>query len=231
MERVEAILKTAVTAFGSAVALFVLTRLMGKRQISQLGVFDYINGITIGSIAAELAVSGFDDFEIPLTAMIIYGLVAIAASYLTDKSIWLRKIITGKPVILFDGGKFFMENFKHARIDINEFLCRARSCGYFDLVDIQTALLEPNGEISFLTLAEKRPMTPQDMNLKPPQDTLKVELIIDGKILYKNLAEIGKDEQWLMQELKKLNAASVIMIALATCDRNDNVCVFFKNRI
>jgi len=229
--RVEAILKTAVTALGSAVALFVLTRLMGKRQISQLGVFDYINGITIGSIAAELAVAGFDDFEIPLTAMIVYGLVAIVASYLTDKSIWMRKIITGKPEILFDGGKFLMKNLKHARIDINEFLCRVRSGGYFDLSDIQTAMLEPNGEISFLPVADKRPLTPQDMNLKPPQDTLKVELIIDGKILYKNLAEIGKDEKWLMQELKKLNAANVIMIALATCDRNDNVCVFFKNRI
>ena len=225
------ILKTMVTSLGAAVVLFGLTRLMGKRQISQLGVFDYINGITIGSIAAELAVRGFDDFEVPLTAMIVFGLVAILASYLTDKSIWIRKIITGKPVILFDGGKFFMENFKHARIDINEFLCRARSGGYFDLIDIQTALLEPNGEISFLALANKRPVTPQDMDLKPPQDTLKVELIIDGQILYKNLSEIGKDEQWLMQELKKQNAASVMMIALATCDRNNNVCVFLKDKI
>ncbi|HNX13518.1 MAG TPA: DUF421 domain-containing protein [Oscillospiraceae bacterium] len=225
------ILKAAGTALIASVVLFALTRLMGKRQISQLGVFDYINGITIGSIAAELAVSGFKEFEVPLTAMIVFGLVPILTSYLTDKSIWIRKIITGKPAILFDGGKFLMENFKHARIDINEFLCRVRSAGYFDLSDIQTALLEPNGEISFLPAADKRPLTPQDMNLKPPQDTLKVELIIDGKILYKNLGEIGKDEQWLMQELKKLNAASVIMIALATCDRNDNVCVFLKDRI
>ncbi len=227
----EAILKTAVMAFASAVALFGLTRLMGKRQISQLGVFDYINGITIGSIAAELAITGFDDFGVPLTAMIVYGLVAIGAALLSDKSILMRKIITGKPVILFDGGKFFMENFKHARIDINEFLCRARSAGFFDPTDIRTALLEPNGEISFLPIAAKRTLTPQDMNLKPPQDTLKTELVIDGKILYKNLSEIGKDEQWLMCELEKLKAASVIMIALAACDRNGNVCVFLKNKI
>ena len=231
MMRVEMILKTTVTSLGAAVVLFGLTRLMGKRQISQLGIFDYINGITIGSIAAELAVTGFEDFEIPLTAMIVFGLVSIAASYITDKSIMMRKVITGKPVILFDGGKFLMKNFKDARIDINEFLCRARSAGYFDLSDILTAMLEPNGEISFLPVADKRPVTPQDMNLNPPQDTLKIELVIDGKILYKNLAEIGKDEQWLMTELEKQKAASVMMIALATCDRNDNVCVFLKDRI
>jgi len=227
----EMILKTAVTALGAAVVLFGLTRLMGKRQISQLGIFDYINGITIGSIAAELAVSGFEDFEVPLTAMIIFGLVAIGASYITDKSLLMRKVITGKPAILFDGGRFLMENFKHARIDINEFLCRARSAGYFDLADIQTAMLEPNGEISFLPVAVKRPVTPQDMNLNPVQDTLKVELIIDGKILYQNLQAAGKEEKWLRAELKKQNAAGAKDVALATCDRNGNLCVFLKDKI
>lgn len=125
------ILKVFFSALGSAIALFLLTKLMGARQISQLSLFDYINGITIGSIAAELAISGFkEDFMLPLVAMVVYALVSVGVSVLSNKSIAARKFLVGKPIILYDNDTLFEKNLTKAKLDVNEFLtyCRYECC-------------------------------------------------------------------------------------------------------
>ena len=105
----------------SLVVLFLLTKLMGYRQMSQMSLFDYINGITIGSIAAELA-TNLEDYHRPLTAMIIYGLVTVLLSLLTEKSICVRRFVNGKPLVLLHHGTLYEKNLKKAKIDLNEFL-------------------------------------------------------------------------------------------------------------
>ena len=120
------IFKIIYLSFGSLVILFILTKLMGNREMSQLTMFDYIIGITIGSIAAEMATSLENDFMEPVVAMIVYGLITISISYITSKSLKLRRFFTGKSKILLDNGKLYRKNFKSSKIDLNDFLMECR---------------------------------------------------------------------------------------------------------
>ncbi|MEG1873675.1 MAG: DUF421 domain-containing protein, partial [Ruthenibacterium sp.] len=177
------ILHIAVTSLVSLAVLFLLTKLIGNRQMSQMSMFDYINGITIGSIAAEFATSLEDDYRKPLTAMLVYGLVVAGVAVLTCKSISLRRFVNGKPLILYESGTLYEKNLMRARLDINEFLTQCRVGGYFDLRDLQSAILETNGQISFLPTAKKRPVTPDDLQLTPSPAAPTIALILDGKLL------------------------------------------------
>ena len=132
------------TALGSLAALFLLTKLSGNKQVSQMNLFDYVMGITIGSIAAEMA-SELESPLRPLWAMVVYGLTAWGIALLTNRSIRVRRFITGKPLILMDSGVIYRKNLRRARMDLNEFLMYCRVSGYFDLNQIQTAILEHNG--------------------------------------------------------------------------------------
>ncbi|PHV71968.1 hypothetical protein CS063_00390 [Sporanaerobium hydrogeniformans] len=224
MEILEAIL----TALVSIVTLFILSKLMGNREMSQLSMFDYINGITIGSIAAELATSMFTDVLKPLTAMIIYGLITTLLSICTNKSIKLRRFITGRPILLYDKGELYYKNMAKAKMDLNEFLTQCRVNGQFDLHTLQTVILEPNGKLSFLPRSDQRPLTPHDLKFKPSQDYLVANLIIDGHIMLENLHYMGLDEVWLQKQLQSQDAPPLSDIFLATCDRDHNVHIYKK---
>lgn len=143
------LLKIALASFSSVVVLFILTKLIGNKQMSQLSMLDYINGITIGSVAAEFATALEGDFLKPLVAMVAYAVVTMIISFLTCKSIICRRFITGKALILLEHGKLYQKNLKKAKLDINEFLIQCRNNGYFDISKIHTAILEPNGKVSF----------------------------------------------------------------------------------
>lgn len=222
------ILRIILTSIGSLAVLFILTKLMGNREMSQLSMFDYINGITIGSIAAEMATSLEDDFLKPLVAMTIYALLAILISTVTCKSIVLRRLLTGKSLILLENGKIFEKNMRMARLDINEFLIQCRNSGYFNVADLQTAILEPNGKISFLPKASQRPITPSDLNLSPTADTAVTNVIIDGRIIHDNLKFTGNNEKWLERQLHAQGVAAIKDVFLATCDKENNLSVYVK---
>ena len=186
------ILKIIVLSIGSLVVLFLLTKLIGNREMSQLTMFDYIVSITIGSIAAEMATSLENNYMEPLVAMVVYGLVTVLISYITCRSLKMRRFFTGRAKILLDNGKLYRENFKSAKIDLNDFLMECRVNGYFNLSDIQTAILEPNGKISFLPNVLKRPATPEDLNLSPTQENVVINVILDGVLLKENLSKTRK---------------------------------------
>lgn len=215
------------TSVLSIVVLFLLAKLMGNRQLSQLSMFDYINGITIGSIAAELATSLEDDYLKPLLAMVLYGLAAALISFATCKSIVLRKFLNGKPVILYEHGKIYEKNLASAKLDINEFLTQCRTGGYFDLTQLDTAILETNGQISFLPLAANRPVTPEDLQLSVDPEKPCVSIILDGHVMQENLKYTGNDDVWLH---KQLDAQHVKLddVFLATCNAQNELTVYPK---
>ena len=223
-------LQVVLTSFASVVVLFFLTKLMGKRQMSQLSMFDYINGITIGSIAAEMATALEDDFWLPLIAMVVYTIIAIAISYFACKSIKVRKFFCGKSVVLVKDGKIFPENLKRSKLDINEFITECRNSGYFDINNIDTAILETNGKISFLPVSGQRPLTPDDIKINVPEDKLVVNIIVDGQIIPDSLKFTGNDETWLKKELHKQGIKKVEDVFLATCDNKNTLNVFKKNK-
>ena len=214
------------TSIGSLITLFFLTKLMGNKEMSQLTLFDYVNGITIGSIAAEMATSLEDNFLYPFFAMIVYAFAVILLSISSSKSIKLRRFITGKAMILFDNGKIYKGNLRKARIDLTEMLVQARINGYFDLNDIQTAVLEPNGRLSFLPKSLSKPVTTKDLNLTPEQEKLVVNVIIDGKVLNDNLKFTGNNKIWLQRKLKEKGIHRLKDVFLATCDYKNNLTVY-----
>lgn len=222
------ILKIVSLSFGSLVILFILTKLMGNREMSQLTMFDYIVGITIGSIAAEMSTSLESNFMEPVVAMIVYGLVTVFISYITCKSLSLRRFFTGRARILLDNGKLYRKNFKSAKIDLNDFLMECRINGYFNLSDIQTAILEPNGRVSFLPKSLKRPATPEDLNLSPSIENVVINVILDGVLLKENLAKTGNNINWLENNLKEQGINDMKKVFLATCDNQNNLSVYVK---
>jgi len=221
------LLYVAFTALGSIIVLFILTKMMGNKQMSQLSMFDYITGITIGSITAEMA-TALEDFKKPLIAMVIYGIVASLISMVSYKSIKLRRIITGKPIILYENGKLYNKNLKRAKIDVNEFLTECRIGGYFDLSNIQVAILETTGKISFIPVSTQRPIQPIDLQIKPEQEMPVANVIEDGHIIKGNLKNTGNDEKWLNTQLKSMGYPNVKDIFLATCDSNNKIRVYKK---
>lgn len=219
------LLKILLTSLGSLVVLFILTKLMGNKQISQLSMFDYVIGITIGSIAAELATDLEDPLQ-PVEAMIIYGLAAVLISYCSTKSNRLRAFFSGQPIILLQNGKLSKKKLKKARLDVNEFLAMARIAGYFDLSQVQTAVFEQNGNVSFLPRANYRPANPDDMKLPVQDEEMLINLIVDGNVMERELRLAGKDEQWLKAQLKENGYKGPDEVFLATVDRNGKATFF-----
>ncbi|MCQ4022885.1 MULTISPECIES: DUF421 domain-containing protein [unclassified Ruminococcus] len=198
------LIKIALASLASLAALFILTKFMGNRQISQLTMFDYINGITIGSIAAEMATSLEDDILKPLTAMVIYTVVVVLISLASSKWSGVKRFFGGRSLVIMSNGKIFKNNLKKAKLDLNEFLIQCRVNGYFNLDDIETAVFESNGRITFLPKACKRPVRPEDVHLFPNKAGYYATIISDGEVLFKNLHAAGKNEIWLKKELKRL---------------------------
>lgn len=222
------LLKVVWLSLGSLLALFILTKLMGNKEMSQLSMFDYIIGITIGSIAAEMATALESDFMQPLLAMVIYAVVSLLISFVSYKSLKINRFLSGPSLILLDNGELYRNNLKKAKLDLSEFLVQCRTNGYFNLSDIQTAILEPNGKISFLPKSEKRPATPSDLNISPPVDMVVVNVILDGQVLKENLYHTGNDELWLEKQLVSQGIQNVSDVYLATCDCNNNLSVYMK---
>lgn len=225
------ILKIIVLSVSSFIVLFILTKLMGNREMAQLSMFDYIISITIGSIAAEMSTALDDNFIEPLIAMVVYAIGAIVVSWFALHSIKARRFISGTSLILYDNGKIYSKNLKKSKMDLNEFLMQCRTNGYFNLSDVQTAILESNGKLSFIPNSLKRPATPEDLNLNPKQNFLVTNIVIDGKVLEENLKHTGNNIKWLYDNLEKQKAGKLEDILLATCDRNNNLSFYkkFKN--
>ena len=195
------IIKVILTSILSVATLFIITKIMGHKQVSQLDFFDYVSGITIGSIGAELATE-LEKPYYPLIALCIYGAVSLLLNLITRNFPKSRKYINGTPTILFNDGKLYRKNLKKAKLDLSEFMLMCREMGYFDLSEIQTAIFEHNGKVSVLPKADSRPITPNDANITVSPSHIGIELIMDGRIIEENLYRSGRDEKWLEKQLK-----------------------------
>ncbi len=219
-------LQVFLTSIASIAALFLLTKLMGNKQISQMSMFDYITGITIGSIAAEMATKLEGNPLHPLTAMVVYGVLGVLISLITLKSRKIRKVVTGKPILIIDNGKLFRHNMKKARLDMSDFLVQCRIAGYFDIGQIQTAIFETTGNLSFLPKPGIRPATVADVGAPLTRDSLPKNVIVDGKIIPEALKAAGKNDVWLKKQLKIQKIDSISNILYAACDDEGNLSIY-----
>ncbi len=211
--------------------MFLISRLLGARQISQLSIFDYITSITLGSLGGDLALAKDDEIVPALIALVLYGVFTFLVSLLTDRSLRARKFLNGTPIVLASDGRLYRDSFKKAKLDINEFEAECRSQGYFDMSQIHTALMEHNGKISILPKAAYRPATAADTGAELTEERLSPNLILDGEIIDSNLAYIGKDREWLISSLASRGIESAEDVFLATYNAKAQLCIFVKLRL
>ncbi len=220
------VLKVIFASLFSAAILFLIAKLIGHKQVAQLEFFDYITGITIGSIAAELATTLDDPLWKPTIAMIVFGFVTVALSIVTRKFPRSRKFVNGTPTIVMNDGKLYRDNMKKAKLELSEFLLLCRQAGYFNLNDIQTAIFEYNGMLSILPVSTKRPLNPEDMKLIKKPEHIGTEIIMDGRIMDDNLKRKGLNDEWLQKEIKKQGYKSAKEIFLGICYDENNLTLF-----
>lgn len=223
------IVKVIGTSLASIITLFILTKLLGNRQMSQLSMFDYIVGISIGSIAAEMATNIEGDALLPFLGMLVYAGVSMTLSMLDDKSKHIRTFVLGKPLVLLDNGTLYYRNLKKAKLDLTEFLTECRNRGYFDLTKIQLAIFESNGRISFLPMESDRPLTPADMQFHPVQTRPQISVVLDGQIQHESLKATGNNESWLEKELKKQGYRDEKEVLLALVDTDNRLSIYERN--
>ena len=222
------IIKLIFSALLSVAALFIIAKIMGHKQVAQLDFFDYISGITIGSIAAELATELEKPYK-PLIALVIYGLASLSLNLLAQRLPRMRKYINGTPTILMNGGKLYRENLKKAKLDLSEFMLLCREMGYFDLDEIQTVVFEHNGKISILPKSKNRPATPEDMNITVKAAHIGSEVIMDGRIMGENLARMGRDDKWLSKQIAEQGYKSAEKIFLAIYREDEDKLTLYPN--
>ena len=217
--------KILLSSLVSYLALFLCAKLVGRKQIAQLNFLDYIAGITIGSIAAELA-TDLENMWKPLVAMAIYALLTWAMSLIGIHFGRSRKFLDGTPTIIMENGRLFRANMRKAKLDLSEFMAMCREQGYFNLTDIHTAVFEYNGKLTILPVSQKRPVTPEDMKLLPTQETMMAEVIMDGRVLDENLHRMGVDAAWLMRKLRAQGVSDPKEVFLGLCDTQKELTLY-----
>lgn len=218
--------------FRSIITYFVLllfTRIMGKKQLSQLTYFDYIVGITIGSIAAAASVDRHIDVFQSCFSIIVWSLLTVLISIATLKSIKLRLWIDSEPLVIINKGKVIYKNMKRAKYNIGDLLMQLRNKDIFYITDVEMAILEPDGKLSVLKKAEKTSVTIEDMNIKKPKTGMMVEIILDGNILSNHLSQIKKDEKWVVSQLKSRNIYNIKDVVFAGVQADGQIYIVTKN--
>lgn len=199
----EVIVRSAVF-FG---VLLLITRLLGKKQLSHLTFFNYVAGITIGSIAATLSVDKNIQLKEGIAALLIWGLLTVTAGYIGLKSPRARIIIDGEPTIVIKNGNIDKKALASLRMNMDDLIMLIRNNNIFSVKEIDYAILEPNGNLSVLKKPEKQYSTKEDLlTSRPiiqPRLYFPSELIVDGKVVKRNLRELNLDEEWLTLQLKQ----------------------------
>lgn len=209
-------LVVAVRAIISFFSLLIFTKILGKEQISQLTFFDYILGITIGSIASEATVDLSSRAWPHFVGLLSWAILAYLMQYISLKWRYAAKIIEGEPVIVIMNGKIMDKVLKKMKFRVSDILVLLRNQGIFDMNEVDYAILEPNGSLSVLKKSKHLPLTPKDMKIEVKPTGISTELIYDGKLIEENLRQMNKDKKWLMNQLKKHGIKDVSEAFLVT---------------
>ncbi|MFT9846907.1 DUF421 domain-containing protein [Aneurinibacillus sp. REN35] len=211
----------------SFLLLLLLARLMGKKQLSQLTFFDYVVGITIGSIAASMSVDQNVMIINGIIGLIIWGVVPILLGAAQLKSYKLRHIIDGSPTVVIRSGKILEQNMKKERMTADELMLSLREKGVFKVADVELAVMETNGALSVMRKTEADPVTPKLLGMLTDQEKEPRVVVIDGQVMDNALASLGYSRQWLLGEIEKQGGTQFEQVFLAQVDGSGQVYIDF----
>ena len=212
------------TVLGFAV-LLTLTRMLGKKQLSQLTVFTYITGIALGSMAAEMVLQKDVRIIEGVTAMVLWSVLVFLIEWISLKSAAARVLMDGEPSIVIKKGLILEKTLKKQRLNIDDLTMQLRLNQVFSVTDVEYAILEPNGAITIMKKSGKNPVTKQDMQMPPEQLEMPSEIIADGKIVEKNLRELGFSHEQLNDELQRQGIADIKSILYAELQQDRSLYI------
>lgn len=202
----------------AVVALFLLTKMLGKRQVTQLSVFEYITGITIGSLAAYVSLDLESNWYLGLVSLGVWVAVSFGIEVLQLKSKTMRDWIDGKSTVLIKNGKILEDNLKKERITSDELMQLLRIKDVFKVADVEFAMMESSGDVSVLLKSENMPFTPKHLGIKVAPVHEPQTVIMDGQVMEQPLASIGRDKKWLSEQLTALGVKAVQDVYFAQVD-------------
>lgn len=206
------------------VILFLLTKWLGAKQLSQLNVFEYISGIVLGGIVAINTIDTNSNLFYGVLAMFIWFIVPFTVEYISLKSKAFRNFVDGKSTVFIQDGKIMEDNLKKEGYSTDDLLEKLRDNNVFLASDVEFALLEPSGTLSVLPKTENRPLTAKDLGIKLAPEKEPQTVIMDGKVLLEPLANLNLNTNWLETELDKINV-SIENVFLGQADTNGQLTV------
>jgi Predicted membrane protein len=207
------------------IGLLIFTRVLGKTQVGQLTYYEYISGITIGSLAANIAAADADKVWSHYYDLILFVALTYGISVITIKSRPLRKLIDGSPTVMIENGKIIEENMHGLRYDLDELHGQLREQGIFDPAEVQYAVLETTGKLSVIKKSDYQPMTKSDFNIHLPDPVFPVELIMDGVVIERNLQKQNYSREWLEEQLAARGISAIAEVTYAGIDSKGQLFV------
>lgn len=213
------------TLIGFAI-LLLFTRLTGKKQLSQMTIFTYITGITLGSMIGEMVIHGGVEFVEEIIGVALWGVFSFVVEYIGLKVPFMRVVLDSEPTIVIKRGEIQVNELRKMRLNMDDLTMLLREKDVFTVRDVWYAILEPHGELSVVKKAAKQSVLMESIGLQPQNPSyLPGELITDGKLIAKNLLEFGKTEAWLTQELYKQGITSVKQVFYAELCEDDTLFI------
>jgi uncharacterized membrane protein YcaP (DUF421 family) len=205
--------------------LFLITKILGKTQFSQITPFDFISALILGELVGNAV---YDD-EVKIMqivfAVLLWGVLIYVVEMITQKFKGTRKLFEGEPNIVIHKGTIKYEALKKIKMDINQLQSLIRQQGYFSIQEVEYAIVETNGKASVLPKSEYDIPTKSDLNLTPKPTNLPITLIIDGEIVFDNLKEVGFDEHWLKDQLAMQSIINIKDVLYAEWRENNPLFV------
>lgn len=221
----------AIRAVGALIMLFAMTRVLGKKQISQLTFFEYITGIVIGDLAGYLSTDIEANYMHGVIAMVVWFSVPLLAELLAMKSKMVRILLEGKGTVFIQAGKVLERNLRKERYTTDELLEQLRTKSVFNPADVEFAILEASGDLSVLLKEESQPLTPKAIGLHPKRIRPPQAIIMDGTVQDEGLNAMGFNRQWLEKRLQR-DGTQVEDVFLAVVDENGSMYMdFYKDKL
>ncbi|RDY69014.1 DUF421 domain-containing protein [Halobacillus trueperi] len=213
---------TGVTVF---ILLYVLARILSKKLISQMTLFDFIAGITLGSMTATTFLSDNVTLSKGALGLLTFAALVLLIDYLTLKSLTIRKLVNSQPTLLMDNGKILIKNMKKVRFNVDELIAELRKAGVFQFSDVQTAILETDGTVSVLRKSDASPVTSRDLKLETAPVSYSHVVMVQGEILRKQLNASGYSEAWLLDRLRSHGVSNLKDVLVAQVNHDGTLFV------
>jgi len=218
-------LEIALRAVAAFLGVILVTRVVGKQQLGELTVSDFVNAIAIGSIAAAMATDHKENVIYYIIGITIFGGLTYLTNFAGLKSRAARKLLEGEPTVVIHNGKILEKNMSKERYNMDNLTMQLREKNVFNISDVEFAILEPNGKLSVLLKSDKQPVTTGDIGVTTQYEGVASELIVDGKLIQQNLQQNNLSKEWLITQLQKQGIKSIEEVSFASLDTSGNLYV------